>query len=120
MNKNKKLNNIIEALSRHEDASAIDVLKNVGTNCHDDEIRRLTSKALVNRNTEDSLMIVMTEKGKGIHDLSTSVAMGTINEILSLEDKTYAIKILDEVSEVHEDEEIRETARSVKALMALS
>ena len=34
--------------------------------------------------------------------------------------KEEAIKILDETLEAHSDEEIRETARSVKALMAFS
>jgi len=120
MNRDKKINNIIEALSRHEDNSAVAVLEEVGTNSTEDEVRRLTSRALVNRNTRDSLSIVILEKGKGINDLSTNVAMSTINELLSLEDKTQAMELLLEAEESDYEENIKETARSVKALMAFS
>lgn len=120
MNNDKKLNNIIEALSQHEDESAIAVLGKIGTNCPDDEVRRLTAKALIRRNTKDSLSVVITNPGKGINDLSTNVAMSTINELLSLKDKAEAIKVLDETEESNEDENVRETVRSVKALMAFS
>lgn len=120
MNNDKKLNNIIEALSQHEDESAIEVLGRIGTNCPDDEVRRLTAKALIKRNTQDSLSVVITNPGKGINDLSTNVAMSTINEILALKDKAHAIKVLDETVEKSEDENVKETARSVKALMVFS
>lgn len=120
MNDSKKINNIIEALSKHEDTSAVGVLREVGTNCSDDEVRRLTAKALVNRNSRESLSVVILEKGKGVNDLSTNVAMSTINEILSLKNKEEAFKILSEAEENHEDENVKETARSVKALMAFS
>lgn len=120
MNRDKKINNIIEALSRHEDDSAVAILEDIGTNSSEDEVRRLTSSALVRRNTRDSLSVVILEKGKGINDLSTNVAMSAINELLSLEDKTQAMEILIEAEENDFEENIKETARSVKALMAFS
>ena len=52
--------------------------------------------------------------------MSTVVAMSTINELLSLSDKSEAIRILEDTVENHSDEEVRDNARSVKALMALS
>jgi len=120
MNNDRKLSNIIEALAKHEDQSSLEVLERVGTNCPDDEVRRLTAKALVNKNTRDSLSIVVLSRGKGINDLSTNVAMSAINELLALEDKSSAMEILADAEENHEDEAVRETARSVKALMAFS
>ena len=118
--KNKKLNNIIEALSKHDDPSSIGVLERLGTNCENDNVRRLTAKALISKNAHDSLAVVISEKGKGINDLSTNVAMSAINELLLLKDKAEAVKILTDTQEQHSDEEVRETARSVKALMDLS
>lgn len=120
MNNNRILNNIIEALSRHEDSSAIGVLEEVGTNCPDDEVRRLTARALVNRNTYDSLSVVILRRGKGINDLSTNVAMSTINELLAMQNKEEVIKVLNDAEENDHDEIIKETARSVKALMAFA
>lgn len=120
MSQEKIINNILEALSRHESSSAVDVLERIGTNSSDDEVRMMTAKALIKRNTPDSLSIVIGKPGKGINDLSTNVAMSTINELLSLKDKTEAMKILDEVKEKHSDQTIKETARSVKALMLFS
>lgn len=120
MNNNKILSNIIEALSKHEDMAAVGVLEDVGTNCPDDEVRRLTARALVNRNTYDSLSVVILKKGKGINDLSTNVAMSTINELLSLKDKSEVLKVLNDAEENNPDETIKETARSVRALMAFS
>lgn len=113
----KNVNKIIEALAMHEDSSAIEVLERVGTNCSVDEVRRLTAKALVKKNTPESLKIVIGEKGKGINDLSTSVAMSTINELLSLEDKTNAVRVLSDIQETVTDEEVRGTASSVKTLI---
>lgn len=120
MNNNRILNNIIEALSRHEDSSAIGVLEEVGTNCADDEVRRLTARALVNRNTYDALSVVILRRGKGINDLSTNVAMSTINELLALQNKEEVLKVLNHAEENQDDEAIKETARSVKALMAFA
>ena len=52
--------------------------------------------------------------------MSTAVAMSTINELLTLENKDEAMRILKATVEMHSGEEVRENARSVKALMALS
>lgn len=120
MSNNKILSNIIEALSKHEDSAAIGVLEDVGTNCPNDEIRRLTAKALIDRNTYDALSVVIHKKGKGINDLSTNVAMSAINELLALKDKSEALKVLDDAENNESDDAIKETARSVKALMAFS
>lgn len=120
MDSNEKIKNIIEALGKHPDDSAIGVLENMGTNSSNDEIREMTAKVLVNRNTHESLKVVLISKGKGVNDLSARVAMSTINELLSLEDKTEAVKILDDTIEMHSDEDVKDTARSVKALMTFS
>ncbi len=120
MNSDKKLQNIIESISRDQSAEAVNILEDIGTNCSDDEVRRLTSKALINRNTPEALSIVIKNSGKGINDLSTNVAMSTINELLSLKDKTEALKVLNETEANNEDESVKETVRSVKALMAFS
>ncbi len=120
MNLDKKLNNVIEALSKHEDSSAVAVLERVGTNCENDEVRRLTASALINRNTHDSLSVVILQKGKGVNDLSTNVAMSAINELLSMDDKEIALKVLEKAEEEQYDETVRETARSIRALMAFS
>lgn len=120
MKDRRNVKNIIEALSRHQDPDSIRVLNEVGTNSAIDEVREMTSRALVKKNVHDSLEVVITNKGKGINDLSTLVAMSTINELLALEDKTEAIKILEDTVEMHSEEDIRDNARSVKALMALS
>lgn len=120
MRNKRKLNNVIEALSQHEDPSAVTVLEEVGTNCCDDEIRRLTARALIKRNSTESLSIVIEKKGKGINDLSANVAMSSINELLALKDKENAMKILSKTEAEHEDESVKETARSLKALMAFS
>lgn len=116
----KNVSNIIEGLGRNPNSEAISILEDVGTNSKIDEIREMTSRALVKRNETDSLKVVITNKGKGINDMSTVVAMSTINELLSLQDKTNAMKILEDTVEMHSDEEVRDNARSVKALMALS
>lgn len=116
----KNVTNIIEGLGKNENPETISILEDVGTNSKVDAIREMTSRALVKKNQHDSLKIVITNKGKGINDMSTVVAMSTINELLSLDDKTEAMKILDDTVQMHSDEEVRDNARSVKALMALS
>jgi hypothetical protein len=116
----KNVSNIIEGLGRNPNSEAVAILEDVGTNSKVDAIRELTSRALVKRNEHDALKVVITNKGKGINDMSTVVAMSTINELLSLEDKTEAMKVLTDTAEMHSDEEVRDNARSVKALMALS
>ena len=46
--------------------------------------------------------------------------MSTINELLSLENKETAMRVLAETVDSESEEDIRDNARSVKALMALS
>ena len=118
--KTKKLNNIIDVLSLHEDPSSIAMLEEIGTNSSIDVVREMTSRALVRKNMEDSLKVVISNKGKGINDLSTVVAMSTINELLSLENKDMAMKILSDTVEGEVEDDVKDNARSVKALMALS
>lgn len=115
-----KVRKIIDALSIHTDPESISVLNEVGTNSSIDEVREMTSRALVKKNTHNALEVVISNQGKGINDLSTAVAMSTINELLSLEDKTEAISILEDTVNNHSEENVRDNARSVKALMALS
>ncbi len=119
-NVNKKIGHIIEALGMHSDPDSIRVLEEMGTNSPDDEIRELTAQTLIQKNTHDSLKVVLISKGKGINDLSARVAMSSINELLSLKDKTEAIKILDDTIKMHSEEDVRNTARSVRALMTFS
>ena len=116
----KKLNNIIEALSKHSDIDSVRVLNEIGTNSPSDEIRELASKALVKKNIKESLEVVIKNKGKGINDLSARVAMTAINELLALKDKTTATVVLDETINSDAEKEVQDTARSVKALMSFS
>lgn len=117
---NKNVMEIIDALTAHEDNDSIRVLEELGTNSPDNEVREYTSRALVKKNLHDSLKVVIINQGKGINDLSPSVAMSTINEILALKDKSEIIKILDDTINMHSDEGVKENARSVKSLLALS
>ena len=116
----KNVTNIIEGLGMNSNPETISILEDVGTNSKVDAIREMTSRALVRKNDHDALKVVITNKGKGINDMSTVVAMSTINELLALSDKTEAMKVLTDTVEMHSDEEVRDNARSVKALMALS
>jgi len=121
MNAAKKVSNIIEAISKHQDEKeALRVLDDLGTNCPLDDIRELTSRYLIRKNTPDALKLVIVNRGKGINDLSAKVAMCAINELLALKDKEEAIRILDETIEHNEEKEVQDTARSVKALMSFS
>ena len=117
---NRNIVEIIDALTAHQDSDSIRVLEELGTNSPDNEVREYTSKALVRKNVHDSLKVVIINQGKGINDLSPAVAMSTINEILAIKDKTEVIKILDDTINMHSDETVRENARSVKSLLALS
>lgn len=121
-NKNfTKVSNIIESLTINPSPDSVAVLEEIGTNSSIDEVRELTSRALVKRNEHESLSVVISNRGKGINDMSTIVAMSTINELLSLENKEEAMKVLENtISAENFDEEVKENARSVKALMALS
>ena len=120
MNDNQKLLNVIEALGMHEDSSAIKVLEEVGTNCADEEVRKHCAKALVNRNTKDSLEIVINRRGKGINDLNSNVVMTTIDSLLTLENKENLLSVLENTSKNSEDKILRECAESVKTLLMLS
>lgn len=116
-----KVSNIIESLTINENPDSVAVLEEIGTNSSIDEVREMTSRALVKRNENESLNVVISNRGKGINDMSTIVAMSTINELLSLENKEEAMKVLEHtISGESFDDEVRENARSVKALMALS
>ena len=115
---NKNVMEIIDALTAHTDNDSIRVLEELGTNSPDNEVREYTSR--VKKNIHDSLKVVIINQGKGINDLSPAVAMSTINEILALKDKTEIIKILDDTINMHSDETVKENARSVKSLLALS
>lgn len=121
-NKNfNKVSNIIDSLTINPSPDSVAVLEEIGTNSSIDEVRELTSRALVKRNEHESLAVVIANRGKGINDMSTIVAMSTINELLSLENKEEAMKVLENtISSEHFDDEVKENARSVKALMALS
>ncbi len=116
----RKVKNIIEALGKHKDDESIQILNELGTNCPIDEVRELTSKALIKKNTHNALEIMIVNKGKGINDLSARVAMCAINELLALKDKTEALKILEDTINLHSEKEVQDTARSVKALMSFS
>ncbi len=116
----RNVTNIIEGLGMNPNPETISILEDVGTNSKVDAIREMTSRALVRKNEHDALKVVITNKGKGINDMSTVVAMSTINELLSLSDKSEAMRVLSDTVEMHTDEEVRDNARSVKALMALS
>ena len=112
---------IIDSLTINPNPDAVTVLEEIGTNSAIDEVREMTARALVKRNESNSLTVVISHKGKGINDMSTVVAMSTINCLLSLEDKELAMKVLeDTISNEGIEEDVRENARSVKALMALS
>ena len=121
-NKNfNRVSDIIESLAINTNPESVGVLEEIGTNSSIDEVRELTSKALVRRNEHDSLSVVIANRGKGINDMSTVVAMSTINELLSLDNKEEAMRVLENtISSEGFDEEVKENARSVKALMALS
>ena len=117
---NKKVERIIDALEKHEDTESIEILEELGTNSPDNEVRELTSRALVRKNVHDSLKVVIINQGKGINDLNPVVAMSTVNEILALDDKAEVIKILDDTINMNDIEEVRENAISVKSLLTLS
>ena len=111
---------IIEALGRHEDAEAINVLRDLGTNSPRDDVREETAKALIRRNCEESLRIVVSDQGKGINDLNAKVALSTVSSLLELQDKTELMKILNETIDSDKEDSVKDTARSLRALINLS
>ena len=118
--KTNRIDNIIEALGRHEDPKSISILEEIGTNSEIDEIREKTAHALIRKNSPEALKVVIASAGKGINDLSARVAMSSINELLSLNDKTEVLKVLEETMNSCEKNEVKDTARSVKALITYS
>jgi hypothetical protein len=114
------IENIIEALGAHENKESIQVLEELGTNHKNDDIREMTAKALIRRNEHDSLKIIITNRGKGINDLSSKVALSAVNQLLSLDNKSETIKILNDTINLHSDPEIRDSAKAVKTLIELS
>jgi len=115
-----ELSKIIEALGRHSDGSAVDVLEEIGTNSSEDMIRELTAKALISRNTNDSLKIALIYEGKGIHDLSIQVAESAVDSLKSLNDKSEVFKILEETINSDINESIKSRAKQVKDLISAS
>lgn len=121
MNKTRtisEISKIIEALGKHSDISAVGVLEEIGTNSSDDIVREMTATALINRNTNDSLRIVLINKGKGIHDLSPSVADAAINGLKALTDKSEAIKILEETISSENEESVITMAKAVREIIS--
>lgn len=116
----EKIENIIEALSIHGDETAVSVLADLGTNSDNDKVRELASKALIGRNSHESLKVVLINKGKGIHDLNSQVVESSINSLIELNDKSEAINILNDTIILHSDEEVRNQAMAVKQIMSLS
>lgn len=117
---NKAVEKIINSLEKHEDMESIQVLEELGTNSPDNEVREMTSRALVRKNVHDSLKVVIINQGKGINDLSPVVAMSTVNEILALDDKTEVMKVLDDTINLNSIDEVRENAKSVMSLLTLN
>lgn len=116
-----RVSDIIDSLTINPSPDAVAVLEEIGTNSSIDEVREMTARALVKRNEVASLSVIISNKGKGINDMSTVVAMSTINSLLSLEDKETAMTVLENtISGEGIPEDVVENARSVKALMALS
>lgn len=111
---------IIDSLTINPNPDSITVLEEIGTNSSIDEVREMTARALVKRNEPASLSVIISQQGKGINDMSTVVAMSTINSLLSLEDKQGAMTVLENTISGEYCEDVKENARSVKALMALS
>ncbi len=116
----RKARNIIDALAMKGSAESTQILEEIGTNSPIDEIREHTARALVRQNKRDALNVVIKNTGKGINDMSTSVAMSTINELLTLENKDEAMEVLTDTVENGCTDEVKENARSVRALMSLS
>ena len=66
-----KVSNIIESLTINPSSDSIAVLEEIGTNSSIDEVRELTSRALVKRNEHESLSVAIS-KSKFI---SSSIAI---------------------------------------------
>lgn len=118
--KTNRIDNIIEALGRHEDPKSIQILEEIGTNSEIDEIREKTAHALIRKNSPRSFESCYCSSGKGINDPFCKSSKSAINEILGLNDKTEVLKVLEETMNSEEKTEVKDTARSVKALITYS
>jgi len=111
---------IIEALGRHKDEESIDVLIDLGTNSSREDVREETATALIRKNNERALRILISNKGKGINDLSTKVALSTVGKLVKIENKRDLMNVLDETIGSECPQEVKHSARSLKALITLS
>ena len=111
---------IIDALGRHPDEESIDVLNELGTNSSHEEVREETASALIMKNSDRAYRVLIANSGKGINDLSTKVALSTVGKLVSVKDKTELLKVLNETIDGDCDEEVKNTARSLRALITLS
>lgn len=111
---------IIEALGKHADDNAVGVLEEVGTNSSDNEVRKMTAKALIERNTHEALKVLIINKGKGIHDYNENVANSVIEMLNKQQDKEEVLKILDDTIKLHSDNEVKSKAQQVKNMLLKS
>ena len=111
---------IIEALGRHKDEESIDILRDLGTNSEREDVREETISALIRKNSDKAYRILVANEGKGINDLSTKVALSAVGKLVQLQDKEELLRVLDETINGDYAEEIKTTARSMKALITLS
>lgn len=114
------VNLLIEALGKNTDERSIRILEDLGTNSPVDFIRSCTAIALIRKNTTESLRLMVSRKGKGINDLSPKVCEITVNELLNLDDKTEALKVLRESIKMTSDKKVKINSRSVKTVLDLS
>lgn len=110
---------LIKALEIHSDTDSIHVLERIGTNNVNDKIREATAIALVNKNTVDSLKVILLKKGKGINDLSPQVVDTTIKHLNKLKDKTQVNKLLDDAIDSETCDKIKERALLVKQMLSI-
>lgn len=113
----KNIGLIIEALEKNQDEDSVRVLEEVGTNNFMDEIREMTAKALINKNSDCSLKAIINNNGKGINDLSERVRNSTIEALLNLENKEMVLNILNETIEQHCDEQVKNRAIEVRQML---
>jgi len=111
------VSDIIAALGKHSDEAAIGVLEKVGTNCSDNEVRKMTAKALIQRNTHDSLKVLIINKGKGIHDYNEDVSKSVVGMLKAQKDKSETLKILEDTIEFHSDNEVKEKSEEVRNII---
>lgn len=113
------ISEIIEALGKHPDSSAVGVLEEIGTNCSDNEVRKMTAKALIERNTHESLKILLINRGKGIHDYQKDVFEDVTGLLKNMTDKSEVIKILNDTINLHSDMDVKSRAKTIKELLSV-